>query len=489
MNRAPFIGREAEREKLLELSAARTRRLGLVTGRRRVGKTWLLTHTWPADQYFLFTASRTSPEFNRQQLLRDLSRFLNRVIEAQDYPTWRSVFNLLLDVRLPRPLVFVLDEFQYLADGESGLAEVASELNSAWERPRANQPLVLILAGSAVGIMQGLAAGGAPLYGRFDLQLKLRPFDYLNASVLAPFETLRDRAILYGTFGGMPRYLAAINPTETLEQNIVRLMLTPQGEVRQLLETALDQEEGLRDIASYNAILRAVSTGSTLQNEIAQRAGLKNDNSLRVKIDRLTELGYLVSGRNIGAPTNAPYRYRLNDPALRFHQRFVQPNTSMLEREPAADVWELLRPQLAGYMGLEFEQITEQAYRRLRTPYNLPMLREWGSWEGTDRTGKSLQVDVVAPMAETGVLTGAIKWTIKPVGPDVHFAHLEMLRRAAYAGQKWAHEAMEPDSPLLYVSAGGFTSSFRSMAEESGHPVILLNLEDMYSPQADQSLR
>lgn len=418
---------------------------------------------------------------NRQQLLADLSRFLHTDFPARDYPTWRSIFNLLLDLDLNKPLTVVFDEFQYLADSETGLAEVASELNSAWERPRAERPLLVVLAGSAVGMMQGLAAGGAPLYGRFDLQLRLQPFDYLDASRLAPFEDPRDRAIMYGTFGGMPRYLAALNPDETLERNIIRPMLSAQGQVRLLLETALDQEEGLRDIASYNAILRAVATDSTSRKEIAQQAGLKNDTALNLKINGLVELGYLTAHRNIGAAPNAPYRYRLNDPALRFHQRFVQPNTSLLEREPPEAVWSLLRQHLPGYMGLEFEEITRQAYTRLRQPRDLPMIQEWGNWEGADRTRSSLEIDIVAPLTGAGVMTGAIKWNTAPATPELHYSHLEMLRRAADAGQKWAHQALQPESPLLYASAAGFDSSFRSQAEESDRSIILLDLEDMYS--------
>lgn len=476
-----LIGRDTELQQLRSLNATGTRKLILVTGRRRVGKTWLLTHTWPAEQYFLFTASRTSPEFNRRQLLADLGRFMGTDFPATDYPTWRSIFNLLLDQHLQQPLAVIFDEFQYLADGETGLAEVASELNAAWERPRPEQPLTVVLAGSAVGTMHGLSSGGAPLYGRFDLQLKLQPLDYWHAHELAPFDTLRDRALLYGTFGGMPRYLAAVDPAEPLESNIVNLLLSPQGEVRLLLETTLDQEEGLRDIASYNAILRAIATGSTLQNEIAQQAGLKNDNSLRVKIDRLIDLGYVSSHRNIGARPNAPYRYRLNDPALRFHQRFVQPNTSLLEREPAARVWRQIRRHLPGFMGLEFEQITKQAYARLGQRHDLPLLQEWGSWEGTDRAGQSLEIDIVAPTADGATLTGAIKWSSEPMSLSVHLQHLNMLSRAADAGQKWAQSAEKPASPVLYASAAGFEPGFHEAAERSGHPLILLSLENIYS--------
>src|SRR5690606_36294747 len=131
--------------------------------------------------------------------------------------------------------IVVLDEFQYLADGSKGWAEVASELNAVWERPRAKRNTLLVLTGSEVSAMEELAAGGGPLYGRVDWHAKLRPFNYWHAHEMAPYEDLRDRAKSYGVFGGIPRYLAAVDVQKPLEREITRLHLEPHGVVRQLL--------------------------------------------------------------------------------------------------------------------------------------------------------------------------------------------------------------------------------------------------------------
>jgi hypothetical protein len=56
-----------------------------------------------------------------------------------------------------------------------------------------------------------------------------------------------------------------------------------------------------------------------------------------------------------------------------------------------------------------------------------------------------------------------------------------MLRRAADAGRRWAHRALEPDSLLLYVAAGGFAPGFQAAAEARGHRVVCWRLEDLYA--------
>ncbi|MEO7363762.1 MAG: hypothetical protein ABI120_25750, partial [Gemmatimonadaceae bacterium] len=190
-----LIDRSDERRELSVLLSRGRPALALLTGRRRVGKTFLLANAWPEEQLFLFTAARTTEELNRRQFVEDLGRWTGEAFTASDYPSWRTAFRLLVDIAAtraagasPKPTVIVLDEFQYLADAESGVAAVASELNAVWESRElkraagGNLPLLVVLAGSAVTTMEALAGGGSPLYGRFDWHHTLRPFTYWHAA-------------------------------------------------------------------------------------------------------------------------------------------------------------------------------------------------------------------------------------------------------------------------------------------------------------------
>ena len=478
----PIIDREDELARLHDLADSGRHRLALLTGRRRVGKTYLLANGWGDRSVFFFTASKTTPELNRRQFVEDLRAWSGEDLRPEDYPTWRTVFRALLELGVPGPVVAVLDEFQYLGDGEAGAIEVASELNAVWEAARPERGFLLVLAGSAIGTMEALAAGGGPLYGRFAWQGKLRPFGYWHAAEMAPFADLRERALAYGVFGGTPRYLEKVDAGRPLAENVTRLVLDPTGEVRLLVETALEQEEGLRDVSKYRALLQAVAGGQTTRNEIAQRAGLPNDGNLRDKLDRLVELGYLETRRNVDAAANAPVRYGVADAAFRFHQRFVEPNRSALERVRPNTVWdEAVAPALDRYMGHEFERIAVEAYDRRTVALGLPLVAEWGRWEGTDRGRRPVELDVVARLLGGGVLTGEVKWNRGPVGPAVHEAHVDKLRRMAASGRAWAHEALEPGAPLLYVAAGGFAAGFREAAEADGHTVTCWSLEDVYA--------
>jgi AAA+ ATPase superfamily predicted ATPase len=479
----PIINREKEQQELRELLQDQAPRLALLYGRRRVGKTHLLTHVWPAEQTFYWTASATTSLQNREQLVRDISLWSGEPLEPKEYPTWRTVFRLLLELRAPKSVAIVLDEFQYLGDDQRELATVCSELNAVWEQRRPSRALALVLAGSAVRVLAALDEGAAPLHGRFAWKAELRPFNYWYSAQMASFRTPRDRIRAYGIFGGTPRYLAAVKPARSLGDNASRLMLAPRGEVRGLVETAILQEQGLREVSKYQAIMRAIGGGCTELNDIGQRAGLPTDTTLRDKVERLVDLGYVWPSRNLGARSTVPFRYRIFDPALAFYYEFVSPNEATLERTDPKYFWKhVVEPRFDTHLGRVFERIAEQAYQWLQPRLRLPVVLEWSRWEGKARDGGSLEIDVAATLADGRVLTGAVKWNAQPLPVRWHLHHLQSLERLAVSGVKWAHRAQEPDAPLLYLAAGGFTEEFVTVARASRQHVYLWSLADLFKP-------
>ncbi len=483
-----LINREHERARLDELLEAGSPKLVLLFGRRRVGKTYLLTSLWPRERAFYFTASDTSDVQNRGALVAEFAAWSGQSLAVADYPTWRTVFRMLLDYDRVEPTVFVLDEFQYLGGDSAGIAAVASELNAAWETRRPRRSRLLVLAGSAVRTMEALDDAAAPLHGRFDWKRRIAPFDYWDAGAMVPYPQLEDRAAIFGIFGGMPRYLAEVDRRQSVAANVARLMMAPDGVVRGLVETVLLQEQGLRDTTSYAAILRAIADGRTTLNEIAQLAGLTEDKGFRQKIARLVDLELVCQRRNVGAGKTAPFRYHLADPALRFYYRFVAPIQATLARQDPKVVWrDSVRPHLDSYLGHLFEPMAEQAYMRKQPALGLPVLAEWGRWEGQDRNRRSLEIDIVAPLADGRVMTGGVKWNRSPLGARWLHHHEAMLERLAGSGVGWAARAIRPDSPVIFVAAGGFEAGFRAAAAAIRPEVILWDLKDLYAPPPKRS--
>lgn len=475
-----LVDREPEVEALRRLANREGPALALLYGRRRVGKTFLLDHVWRDDRVFYYLAADSTPGLNRTDLVRDLAEWSGRELEPGDFPTWRTVFRLFVDLARERPVIVVLDEFQYLLGGED---DAASQLVAVWDREVRDLPLTLVLCGSEVSTMEQLAGADQPLYGRFDWSRRLRPFDYFDARRMVPDRGLREAVAAYGIFGGTPQHLAAIRAGESLGEAVCRTMLAPGGPVRVQIENVVEREKGIRKPAPYRAVLSAVARGRTERNEIATGAGLEDrPETVRHILDRLGDLELIRTERNFDAPANAPHRYRVADNAVKFWYRFVDPNRSHLETGRPEEVWEeKIEPVLDGYLGKVYEGIVREAFARKHGDWGLPGWEEWARWEGLDRSGRSVEIDVVTRLLSGDMLTGEVKWSSRPVSERLHENLLRDLGALAASGEGWAHEAL-PDretARYLYVSAAGFTESFRTRAAEDGR-ITLVDLERLY---------
>ncbi len=171
--------------------------MAVLYGRRRVGKTFLLKHAFTPRRVFHFTAADATPELNRRALLEAAARWAGSEIRVQDYPTWRRVFELIMQLGDNEPTVVVLDEYQYLHGGQD--ENIDSALAAVWEehvnrRPK-GRPFLLVLCGSIIRVMERLDGAENPLYGRLDWKGRLDPFDYLDASRMASFRQARGQNV------------------------------------------------------------------------------------------------------------------------------------------------------------------------------------------------------------------------------------------------------------------------------------------------------
>lgn len=474
-----LIDRERELGTLRRLADRDQPALVLVSGRRRVGKTYLLDRAWPDRRLFYYLAANSTAEMNRAELLRELALWSGRPLDPVDYPTWRTVFRLLVDLALASPLIVVLDEFQYLLNRGD---DIASQLVAVWDREVRDRPLLLVLSGSEIAAMERLASGSQPLYGRFTLALKLQPFDYFDAARMLPGRPPREAALLYGALGGLPRYLAAVEPAASVAVELTRLLLAPTGEVALQVEHVVDQEQGIRSPAEYQAVLTAVADGATLLVEIAQRAGLEERTARRV-LDVLERLALVRRERNFAAPPKAPWHFRIADNAVRFWYRFVHANRSRLAMGDIAEVWSgRVAPFLDDYMGKVFEQVCREGYLRHHGAWGLPGAAEWARWEGHDRNRRPIEIDLVGRLDDGRVLTGEIKWSSRPLGSEIHARLVRNLDDLSRSGQGWAKDALSPDRGAghIYFSGDGFEDDFRRLASER-NDIRLVTLDELYA--------
>lgn len=176
--------------------------LGVVSGRRRQGKTFLLESLADLTGGLYFGAIEATETESLALFAAALGRHLGQPSPPR-FETWDEAIRYLFGLD-PGAGPFVIDEFPYLTKGAPALPSIIQrEVDRA---AFAQHPIRLLLCGSAMSVMGGLLAGNAPLRGRATLELIVRPFEYWRARQFWEVEDPRLAVLLHSVVGGTPAY-------------------------------------------------------------------------------------------------------------------------------------------------------------------------------------------------------------------------------------------------------------------------------------------
>jgi AAA+ ATPase superfamily predicted ATPase len=459
-----FVNRVSELALLEKHYQSHQAELFVLYGRRRVGKTELLAHFCQDKPHVFFVADQVS-----EQVLRaSFSAAINDAIFGPGqvgavYNTWDDLFNALARQAQSQRFVVVIDEFPYLVAAYPALASILQRL---WDRTLKNSQIMLILNGSYIGMMEEMVLGyQSPLYGRRTAQYLLEPLDFQDAQSFFPAFTPEDRLRTYAVYGGTPAYLQTIQPEHSLENNILNGVLERGAPLYDEVRFLLQQE--LREPRNYFAVLQAIASGHTRQNEIKQATGLEN---IAPYLETLQQL-YLVE-RSVPVTETQPHKsrrglYRLKDNYLRFWFRFVLPNYSRLERGAKEMVFKSsIQPELDHFAANTFEQVCRQYFWRMGLNGNLLFEpRQIGGWWQANR-----EVDLVV-LGETQMLLVECKWSSRPAGLDI-------LRDLETKAADVLRAAGLENAAYALCSRSGFTDQLMELAREREN-ILLYKWKDM----------
>lgn len=201
----PFFNRERELAQLEEAWHAPGAKLVTLWGRRRVGKSTLLSRFATGKRsVYLYGTRMTERDILVGLALQVADVCDDPYLRSAPFPTWDAALDYLEARSQADRLLVIFDEFPYLCEVTRGLDTLVQRW---WDRVHQTAHLMLVLAGSGFSFMEGLTGARGPLHGRRTGQVEVRPFDYLDAARFFPHLAPEDRIRAYACFGGMPAYL------------------------------------------------------------------------------------------------------------------------------------------------------------------------------------------------------------------------------------------------------------------------------------------
>lgn len=209
-----FIGRERELASLNEFYEKDGIGMTVIYGRRRIGKSTLITEFVKDKKTIFYTATKVGKNRNLELFSRQVVDLFMPGVENISFNTIEAVFDFIDKNVKDDKLVLVIDELPYWAEKDDALLSVLQKyIDTIWN----DKNLKIILCGSALSFMEKkVLSEKSPLFGRRDSQIKLEAFSYLDAAEFVPDYSNEDKAICYGITGGVARYLAMIDPEKVL---------------------------------------------------------------------------------------------------------------------------------------------------------------------------------------------------------------------------------------------------------------------------------
>ncbi len=457
-----FVGRERELS-LLESSWG-TPCAFLVYGRRRIGKTAMLTRFCQGRRSLYIACIRGSAEDNLRSIAGAVSEFTGR--EVGRYHDFYDAFRDLGRICSEETVVLAIDEFQYMS---SSNPEVKSYAQHLIDTSLGKRGSMVILCGSSVRLMRSLGEDGSdPLFGRFRRMINLGPLSFGDCRRLHPRMSDEDCLRLYLTVGGIPRY--HLEMTQDTYEDCIKENFLAGGWMMDEAENLIMAEfsPGTR----YLGTISAISNGSVRLKEIAEKVGVERSTCSEY-IRELERAGIVAS---VNPMKGAPKRpiYYVSDDMLAFHYEVLVNRATLIGSGRADDAYGGLLNHIRTFMGRRFELF---CLRLIAENYPVTEIGRW--WRDDPGRGVHEEIDIVASTVSSGVVTDLYvecRFRRERTG----FREYDLL-------DSRVREHMDGNYLLVFISVSGFDEEFVEFAE--GARVLLIGPDELFGRRPMPEIR
>ncbi|MBD3823350.1 MAG: ATP-binding protein [Epsilonproteobacteria bacterium] len=332
-----FINRIKELESFEEEYAKKSSSFSVVYGRRRVGKTALISEFIKNKPHIYLYITLSELDSQVEAFGREIKRFVPEAMKNYlNFKSFEEGIEFLSTLELKQKLILVIDEYQYLASKDSAFS---SKLQKLWDMKLQSCNIYLILCGSVLSMMQSeVLSYDAPLYGRRTSQFHIKPIKFAHIKEFLPTLDKLTQMLVFSSFGTIPKYLNEYDQTLSFKQNVEKKILNKNSYLYSEGNFLLKDE--INDPASYFGILKSIANGNRKIGTIASSLGV-NSSYLSKYMLKLIELDIVQKEIPITQtnPSKSKFGlYKIKDKFLNFWFYYVYKNYNYLEIEQTKTV-------------------------------------------------------------------------------------------------------------------------------------------------------
>ncbi|WP_188507867.1 AAA family ATPase [Parapedobacter pyrenivorans] len=437
MDRKMIIGRVEEQEILTRLLKSDRADLLAIYGRRRVGKTFLITHYYAQNLRFYCSGQL---EGNLQVQLYNFKEQLEAHFpnEALHLPkNWQEAFSLLrkcLDgLQGPDKKVLFFDELPWLDTHRSGFLSAFGYFWNVYASQR--RDLLVVICGSAASWMiRKVVNNKGGLHNRITQRIRLMPFSlheteaYLRAKNIHfnRYQLLQ----LYMTIGGIPHYLNAVQRGLSVQQVIEQNCFQKDGvlyhEFNNLYQALFN------NATTHIALIRALASrpmGLT-RAQLLEISGLDTGGGVTSALDELEESGFIIRLHPFGKKLKDTL-FRLADEYSYFYLRFIEHKTVA---EQGQWIARSQTPAYRSWCGYAFENCCIRHIKQIKRALGISgIVTTQSSWYTSGSSiNAGAQIDLLIDRADQTINLCEMKFSEQPFAITKSYAAILQQKILAF---------------------------------------------------------
>lgn len=441
-----FYGRKRELTQLKKLISSDDMLMGLIYGRRRIGKSELVKQAIKESgiKSIFYECKQVTEESNVQSMCEVLSDVLG--LPKLGYMKAEEIIDYIFKLSKEESIVFVLDEYPYLRENVKGLDSIIQALVDKY---RENSKLKLIVLGSYVEVMKSLLKESNPLYGRTDLVIDLKQMDYFESALFYPNMTYEDKVRIYSVFGGVPYYNRLVDDKKSVKENVIEIVASPGARLENEVSTYLNSE--ISKIVNANEVFEALAKGFSKFSDILSQSHVSSSPTLADVLDKLMKMEVVEKKAPINdEKSKKKSGYYICDNLSLFYYRYIFKYSSQLKiMDPEVFYDKYIDKDFEEfYIPLRFEEICVQyLIRQNRLGVMDPVIEKIGKYYYDDpKTKTNGEFDVVT-LDEKGYVFYDAKFRKKKTSKEVIETEISQVKSTGLNCYKY-----------VFFSRAGFTA-------------------------------
>jgi uncharacterized protein len=407
-----------------------------VYGRRRIGKTYLIREVYAKQ--IVFDASGLHEKSISQQL-ENFHFSLNSVYpknkRASLPNSWLQAFDRLKEYinskNTKAKKIIFLDEISWFDTPKSGFK---AALDNFWNQfASKRRDIILVICGSAASwIIDKVINDRGGLHNRITCKIALQPFTLQEMAAFLKLKkimlTQKDMVQLYMAVGGVPFYMNALAPGQSVQQMIQQLFFAQNATLKsefQNLFAAL-----FKNSNDHVAIIKALATKNKglSRSEIIKLTKRKSGGGLTNTLQELVSCGFVMEIYPINK-TKEDVLYRLMDEYSIFYFKFIEGSKGNMRWADMAH-----SSTYKTWCGYAFENICLRHSESLKKALGIAGISSstysW-QWKGNDQN-VGAQIDLLIDRNDNCINLCEAKFYAEPLALTKAYADQLMNKKASF---------------------------------------------------------